>query len=819
MKSIGKGVVFGLFAIFISLFSIPSEAATGGSSTTSASASASASAQASSTISSILSMSIKSEGDDAELAHKYFKQIFGGFIYTPWGAGDSGDITIISRAVGFTNILALFLGLVIVFYVMIGGALNTAHQGEVLGKSWSSIWLPVRTALGFGLIMPAAGIGGGVMSVAQMFIIWVIVMGSNAATVLWNSLASNLSAGAPITSAIPSPGITPSADMLKMLACTDAYIRQKTMGKTNLTNGDATAYTVVDSSNKSKSYPAKGNDAQNGSLSIGNQSFSSALADAQSIEFGNNGVCGSITFSPANFDVAAEIKGNDYRSLATKAAIIKARSIVAENLNSLLTIVQTINNMETGGPIAINTALADGDTEASSVARIEIFNKAVADFQAAASVYATSIVSKLDAELSGSASVAAQWKKNITKGGWMKAGVWYHELSAFASMSFQVISQINSQIKPNIPSVCYYAQFEKDQDDCELKNKQLSETIKLVETIASKAVTNVKSSGGNNLLNSADIASSKCGDGNSCSGDTGILSDISSRLARGILNTFASGNDPVGSTTGIESPFQTVASIGHNLNSTAAYAWTIGMVTWGGIEGMKGAGDTWLGNAIGVAKIAAFTASGVLQWILMSLTALLASIVTLGFVLAYLIPFLPVVTWITMISGYLLTVVEATIAAPLAIILMVTPEGEGIAGSRLERAMQLLAMAVLKPSLMIIGMIASISLSYVCFSMMNLFFFQASENVLEGSPFDFIAIMIVYTTTVFQLCKLMISIMHKLPDQILDWFSSGVGRQFGEGETSQHMEGSINQMKQGVGGIASAIGNRAGERRRMRKQG
>ncbi|MFM5487910.1 hypothetical protein ACEUAC_06365 [Aeromonas veronii] len=93
-----------------------------------------------------------------------------------------------------------------------------------------------------------------------------------------------------------------------------------------------------------------------------------------------------------------------------------------------------------------------------------------------------------------------------------------------------------------------------------------------------------------------------------------------------------------------------------------------------------------------------------------------------GFSLVYIIPFLSIITWIQLVASYLPTTVELCIASLLAIILIVTPEGDGISGARLERVMQLIARAILKPSLLIIGLIASITLCYVSFGMMNLFF-------------------------------------------------------------------------------------------------
>ena len=61
--------------------------------------------------------------------------------------------------------------------------------------------------------------------------------------------------------------------------------------------------------------------------------------------------------------------------------------------------------------------------------------------------------------------------------------------------------------------------------------------------------------------------------------------------------------------------------------------------------------------------------------------------------------------------GYLITTIEAATAAPLAVVQLLTPEGHGIVGTRLERSLQLVVVCILKPSLMIIGLLAAISIS------------------------------------------------------------------------------------------------------------
>lgn len=68
------------------------------------------------------------------------------------------------------NSAVLLVGGILAAYTLIAGTMSTAHDGEMLGKKWSSMWLPVRTALGTAMILPAAG----GFCAAQVMVLWMI---------------------------------------------------------------------------------------------------------------------------------------------------------------------------------------------------------------------------------------------------------------------------------------------------------------------------------------------------------------------------------------------------------------------------------------------------------------------------------------------------------------------------------------------------------------------------------------------------------------------------------------------------------------------
>src|SRR5690606_21594303 len=101
--------------------------------------------------------------------------------------------------------------------------------------------------------------------------------------------------------------------------------------------------------------------------------------------------------------------------------------------------------------------------------------------------------------------------------------------------------------------------------------------------------------------------------------------------------------------------------------------------------------------------------------------------------------------------------------------------------TRLERAIQLLASVIMRPTLLVIGLVAAILLSFVTFQILNFFFWQVAQIMTNSGIFEFLAVLVIYTTTAFQVAKASIMVMAKLPDQILDWMAGGVGgRSFGD---------------------------------------
>lgn len=103
----------------------------------------------------------------------------------------------------FGNMMSIFnaavlgLGSIVIMYTLMIGTMNTAHEGEFLGKKWSSIWIPVRCSTGMLLIMPK--VSG--YCLMQIMMMWVVVQGVGAADRIWSSALQYLNRGGKIVQA------------------------------------------------------------------------------------------------------------------------------------------------------------------------------------------------------------------------------------------------------------------------------------------------------------------------------------------------------------------------------------------------------------------------------------------------------------------------------------------------------------------------------------------------------------------------------------------------------------------------------------------
>ncbi|MBD8089250.1 DotA/TraY family protein [Pseudomonas fluorescens] len=748
-----KNILYALIFAFSAMFVSPTFAAD--------------SAQAESFISEV----IQAKPSDTDLADKSFAQLFGKFVFKPFGGypGGAEEATTLAQVLGYSNIVAMILGVIILSYTILGGALKTAADGQLLGQGWSSVWLPLRTATAFGMITPVSD-GSGVFSVAQSLVIWMVIVGSNAGTWVWEKGAVLLTVGSPTIPTAMVYDYNSFKDIAGVLHCSvirNEYFKEK--GLASKTVGTA-HFSYVAGGAKTGAF----NYSSGYTLNFGD------ISKLTSISFDG---CGSIAF-PASMTNDA-MAGTQSTSTFLHNAFNKQdwEKKIADNfkgsvptaymtfLNSVLAQAVTLSK----GPSAaeISAARTNYNTNAADKAIYDQIATSGAALDTVAASYASYISASKTAIVTP--DIAAAWKKTMTEGGWMAAGVWFFEASKLQATVYNYLNKLTTgaTYSPDAKSwVAGCGWFKSGSCDDSLKDQE-SKLARLEE------LKQYTSSSG-----ASDAANGIIGITSGANGiDVGFFDIASVSIAQTFMNglTFMGSSSSVGegvgsnsgmteNTSGMISPFTALSSMGRGLQNINEVIWGIGLAAMAFSKGLEGSILSQVGAAAG---------SGAINYIVMTLVPLMGALLGMSFIMAMGIPFTPVVTWILMCCGYLLTVIEAVAAAPLAVIMMATPEGDGLAGQNLQRALQLVNAIVLRPTLSILGLFAAMTLSYVGFSLMNTMFWKVAGLSTSLGLYEIIGLISIYISISLNLCRYMISVMHKIPDQILGWMGGGV-TPFGE---------------------------------------
>lgn len=120
----------------------------------------------------------------------FLREIFGPVIDTIWSNSDNNNGQIqkgfdspLGAMLGPFNSGMLFIGMVFVAYTTIKGTVDSAHDGEILGRKMSEIWVPIRTVGGSALVLP--GVSG--YSLIQLGVLWLGIQSAGWANAALNA--------------------------------------------------------------------------------------------------------------------------------------------------------------------------------------------------------------------------------------------------------------------------------------------------------------------------------------------------------------------------------------------------------------------------------------------------------------------------------------------------------------------------------------------------------------------------------------------------------------------------------------------------------
>ncbi|EAA3994623.1 DotA/TraY family protein [Salmonella enterica subsp. enterica serovar Ruiru] len=660
------------------------------------------------------------------------------------------------------NSAVLLVGGILAAYTLIAGTMSTAHDGEMLGKKWSSMWLPVRTALGTAMILPAAG----GFCAAQVMVLWLINQGVGLADTVWNTYAANPSDGAVITTSA-------SYQELDRIAKT-AFINNVCMLK---------AGQLWKKSHESALFPGvmpvfemtpeKGKYLYRynyGANNAGNEMNKNLLV--------SKSACGSITLT----DPEAKAAYDEQAKVQAQAAISSGGMYMGYIPEDIKTNISGVVEAHNSAFIALNNSMMMLAEKYVADNNIDI----QADINTATATY----VSVIDTAVRTAFSTGNQWddfKDNVQKDGWFMAGAW--------SMKLIRIQDAINGAAHNLPVA-----GQQSMEYGDIFNSLNAVMAKVSQDMAG-STTASRYANGIDAQNRTEANTSGKGGQGSKTDDAGkIVSSLKKEADKSISGAMAGflsssvingrkqgkivafSTDTTAANLQAINPLLAVKGLGDTLSATG---WTLlgsSAVVGAGLGMWTSFTSDWLSGAFG--------AMGIVMPLVIPLWIA-------GDTLAVVIPMLPYVMWFGVCVGWMILCLEAMIAAPLWVITHLHPDGDGVVG-RGGAGYGLVLSLTMRPALMVTGLIAAYTMLPILGGVVNETFSGAFGMMSANAGIGIIeslALIAVYIALMFTVVKKSLSLIHVIPDEIMKWLGVHSG---------QNMAGYAQSASKGVEGAMFA---------------
>ncbi|MBZ6078934.1 DotA/TraY family protein [Microvirga puerhi] len=113
--------------------------------------------------------------------------------------------TMLSQLIGVLNLAVMIFGAIVALYTTYSMIADTASDGEVLGNSADTKYTLIRSAVGAFLLIPVSG----GFSIAQLIVIWLLVLGSGLGDTAWTRVAESALSGINYTAESQKIGASP----------------------------------------------------------------------------------------------------------------------------------------------------------------------------------------------------------------------------------------------------------------------------------------------------------------------------------------------------------------------------------------------------------------------------------------------------------------------------------------------------------------------------------------------------------------------------------------------------------------------------------
>ncbi len=741
---------------------------------------------------------------------EYLGMIFGDSIGNIHLGGSTNSNSFLSNLFQIFNSIILAVAVIILSYVSTISTVNTAQEGQVMGKKWSSVWIPLRSAVGLLLLAPVPGSG---YSSLQVLIMWVVLNGVGAADKMWDFVLDNLAQGISATqkaeinkediTTLSKNGTALAKDLFNSLVCIN--ILNESIKHNHATTG--APYPVIAGIAPAPGYPLdhyfEGADPP---IPIAN-------SVSQVLKFGINdpgiparqNICGEIEIA-VSLDDTDLIDQNNHpitpnvgqkNQILNWAFRLKKQAIVIM-INHINPIAEEIAKIR---PTPTNDIILPHHITNTP----GLLYKAISEYQKSMSrLTKQKAMNEIGIHISADKQSISE--AVITQGkafGWITAGSYYYLLSqgtlqnllSTATESLTIKEPLYSSaklIKNTLQTAAFgvtSAQLQNYMDAIANKHRSISnlfnpptelaisgnQPIKLIIPYnAHRFLEEIKT---NNHAVAPFIESF-------LNFNETALKDIQHRL---------SDNH--------DDPLLSQAMFGVKLMQAAEEFWVsivMGSFVSNTIATMftGSAGISFLSLIIGLLPV--ILVFGGMIW-------------TIGATFAVYTPMVPYMMFVVTALGWFTLVIEAIVAAPIVALGLITPAQDEL--GKVVPALGIMANVFLRPVLMVVGLIMAAKLYSTIISMVNLgfkFSFATLQQQTGTSMFSWIVMLILYSGFIVTLVNKCYALIYQLPDKVLRWI--GVSGEQTDISSVKETQQSFDQgAKQGIAPLEGVATGAAGK--------
>lgn len=179
-----------------------------------------------------------------------------------------------------------------------------------------------------------------------------------------------------------------------------------------------------------------------------------------------------------------------------------------------------------------------------------------------------------------------------------------------------------------------------------------------------------------------------------------------------------------------------------------------------------------------------------------------------GAMMAFYLPIVPFLFYTFAAVGWIISVIEAMVAAPLVGMYIATPSQDEL--GRVQNALIILIHAFLKPTLIVVGFVVAAKLLNIAFDLLLTAILPGLKSAVAASGFfGAFGVVFMFASFVTMMANKAFQVIYQLPDRVIRWIG-GQGDGYGDG--ADGLEGKFK-------GVAEQTGQKMGAAAKYSDQG